>query len=454
MGITLHRTPHKDHLQGSGADGEVELGRIEEFLRHALEQMHPEPTTPRGRGKPKVLPSLCLWAGMLTCVLRGMGSQLELWRLLSSKGLWDYPRFEVSDQAVYNRLAREGVEPLEKLFEHVSARLRERLEPCKELEGLAGFATEVVAMDQSTLDKVARLLPSLKEAEPKGLLPGKIGGLFDVRAQQWRRVMHIEDAQENEKVSAKELLEGLPPGALILFDLGYFGFEWFDHLTDSGYHYVSKLRAKTSYEIIHVYHEDQEEGILDCVAWLGKHRSDRAAHAVRLVRFKVGEKTYSYVTSVLDPELLPLQEMADLYARRWDFELAIKLVKRHLGLHVLWSCKQVVVQEQVWAVLIIAQILQALRMEVAARARVPKDEVSMELLVRYMPRFAQRGLDPVKEIVEQGRALGFIRPSRRIKRQAPWIPPEQLSALPEDIELVREPRYSKRKCGSCTTPRN
>lgn len=452
MSITLNGTPEKDHLQGPEGGGEVELGHIEEFLR-ALEQTHPEPTTPRGRGKPKVLPSLCLWAGMLTCVLRGMSSQLELWRLLSSKGLWDYPRFEITDQAVYNRLAREGVEPLEELFEHISARLRERLEPYKELEGLAGFATEVVAVDQSTLDKVARLLPSLKEAEPEELLPGKIGGLFDVRAQQWRRVMHIEDANENEKVSARELLEGLSPGALLLFDLGYFGFEWFDHLTNSGHHYVSKLRAKTSYEIIHVYYEEEET--LDCVVWLGKHRSDQAAHAVRLVRFKVGEKTYSsYITSVLEPERLPLQEIVDLYARRWDFELAVKLVKRHLGLHLLWSCKQVVVQEQVWAVLIIAQILQALRMEVAARAQVPKDEVSMELLVRYMPRFAQRGLDPVKEIVEQGRALGFIRPSRRIKRQAPRIPPEQLSALPEDIELVREPRYSKRRCGSRTTPKN
>lgn len=52
---------------------------------------------PKGPGRPRVLPSMCLWAGMLVCVLRGMGSQLELWRLLSSKGLWEYPRFEITD---------------------------------------------------------------------------------------------------------------------------------------------------------------------------------------------------------------------------------------------------------------------------------------------------------------------------------------------------------------------
>lgn len=166
---------------------------------------------------------------------------------------------------------------------------------------------------------------------------------------------------------------------------------------------------------------------------------------MRLVRFRVGQKRHSYITNVLDPSLLPLHEIPRLYARRWDFELAIKLVKRELGLHLLWSCKPVVVQQQVWAVLIIAQILQALRMEVAARAGAWVEEVSMGLLVRYMPRFAARGLDPLKEFVEQGRALGFIRPSRRIDRRGPRIAPELLSPLPPGLALRRKPRYAGRR---------
>ncbi len=134
--------------------------------------------------------------------------------------------------------------------------------------------------------------------------------------------------------------------------------------------------------------------------------------------------------------------------------MAMKLVKRELGLHLLWGCKPVVVQQQVWAVLIIAQVLGALRMEVAARAGVEVDEVSMGLLVRYMPRFAGRGLDPLKEFVEQGRALGFIRPSRRIDRRAPEIAPERLRALPESVALVRKPRYSGRRCDPRAAPKD
>jgi hypothetical protein len=160
------------------------------------------------------------------------------------------------------------------------------------------------------------------------------------------------------------------------------------------------------------------------------------------------------VLVILDPELFPLHEVPRLYARRWDLELAIKLLKRELGLHLLWGCKRVVIEQQVWAVLIVAQVLPALRMEVAGRAKVEAEEVSMELLVGYMPRFASRGLDPVEEFVEQGRALGFIRPSRRIGRRAPRIPSELLTPLPPELVLRRTPRYSKRKCGPRVAPKD
>lgn len=88
------------------------LERIEKFLREMIEGMEPIQTDPVGRGRPRVLPALCLWAGVVVCVLRGWSSQLAIWRLLQSKRLWDYPRFAISDQAVYKRLEEGGIDPL------------------------------------------------------------------------------------------------------------------------------------------------------------------------------------------------------------------------------------------------------------------------------------------------------------------------------------------------------
>lgn len=71
-----------------------------------------------------------MWAGLLTCVLRGWSSQLALYRLLTLGSFWHYPRLAISDQAVYKRLAQEGTKPLVALFTQLTALLRlERMCP-------------------------------------------------------------------------------------------------------------------------------------------------------------------------------------------------------------------------------------------------------------------------------------------------------------------------------------
>ncbi|HEX5504556.1 MAG TPA: IS4 family transposase [Thermomicrobiales bacterium] len=422
---------------------------IERFLCAALGQLTPAAPGPgaRGPGRPRVLPALCLWAGRLVCVLHGFGSYLAVWRLLTGAGLWRSPRVAVSDQALDHRLARDGTAPLEGLFRHIGAALAARLAPYA-AAGLAAFAVGgVYALDQMTLDQVARLLPALR-AVPAGaatLLPGALAGLFDLRRQQWARVEYLADPQQNEKVLARELVAGRPAGSLLLADLGSFGFPWFDDLTDGGYWWVSRLRARTSYTLIHAYYHRGDT--LDALVWLGAYRADRAKHAARLVQFTHRGATFRYVTNVRDPATLPMAEIARLYARRWAIELAFDLVKTHLGLHLLWGAKPVVVLQQVWAVFIIAQVLQALRLEIAGRAGVDPYAVSLPLLVEYLPCFAARGLDPVAVFVAQGRALRFIRPSSRTAVVAPEIPPAALAPRPSALALVRPPRYARRNCG-------
>ena len=57
------------------------------------------------------------------------------------------------------------------------------------------------------------------------LLPGKLATLFDVRLQVWQRIDYVADVQQNCKVHARAMLAGRCKGTLLLFDLGYFGFE-------------------------------------------------------------------------------------------------------------------------------------------------------------------------------------------------------------------------------------
>jgi hypothetical protein len=423
---------------------EPALAELEACLRQLLADCQPPGTSPPARGRPPILPALVLWTGLVVCILRGWSSQRELWRLLSSGRFWDAPAYAIEDQAVYHRLARAGTAPLEQLFAQLSARLAERLTPLVASEALAPFATQVVALDETALDPVARTLPSLRGLPTEATIPGKLAGRFDLRLQQWQTIQFCPDYRQNERVLARALVADLPPTSLVLCDLGYFGFEWFDDLTSAELYWLSRLREKTSYTIVHTFYRDGE--VLDALVWLGAYRADRARYLVRLVAFPHGQQVRRYITNVSDPGLLSIAEIARLYARRWDIEMAVQLVKEHLGLGLLWSSKPVVIQQQVWAVLIIAQLIQALRLEAAARAGVDLFDVSLPLLVRYLPRYAAWGHDPLAAFLEDGERLGFIRPSRRVQVSAPLPALSAYVWPPPDLVDEREPRYARRKC--------
>jgi hypothetical protein len=421
--------------------------QIEQFIGEMVATFEPEDPRASGqRGRPRIVPALCLWTSVLLCVLRGMRHQRAVWRLLTQGSLWFYPRFAVTDDAIYKRLERDGTGPIEHLLGQITQVLGERLAPYAQ-HTLAPFATEVFALDETTLDHLARRLPALRGLPPDDprLLGGTLTGLFDVRRQLWQRVRYRTDWQQNEKVLAREMVEALPAGSLLLADLGYFGFAWFDHLTDAGYSWISRLRSTTSYEVIHPYYRRGET--FDGIIWLGKYRADRAKHAVRLIEFRVGATRHRYITNVRDPRLLTPRMAAELYLRRWDFELAVNTGKTHLGLHLLWSAKPAVIELQLLAVVIMAQIVQALRLEVAGRAGVDPFEVSLPLLIEYLPIFAARGLDPVEGFLTNAREVGFIRPSSRTRIQAPDIAPDDLAPLPPALVLERPPRYPHRNCG-------
>ncbi len=418
---------------------------IEQFLQGIVEASEPLPNTDSYyAGRPTILPALVLWSSVLVAILRGFTSQLAIWRLIAWNGFWGYTPFPLSDQAVYNRLADGGDAAMRHLFYQVRDGLQKRLEPYAQTD-LAQFARGVYALDGSTLDKIGRYLPGLRGIAngDSRLLPGKMVALFDLRRQQWTEMIHLHNPNQNDKVVAQELVENLPARSLILADLGFFGFAWFDYLTAKGYWWISRLREKTSHEVIHIY--SQSASYFDGVIWLGQYRADRAAYAVRLVQFTIGSVQYQYITNVLDPQALPMKEIALLYARRWDIELAFKMVKQYLKLHILWSAKTEVILLQIWAVLIISQVLQAIRLEIAGLAKVDPFDISMPLLTTYVPQLALEGKNPIEMIVNDGRRVGIIRPSRRIRLQTPVIDPSIIAPLPDSLVLIRKPRYAQRK---------
>jgi hypothetical protein len=412
-------------------------GYMERWVSKQQSQTASRPADPKGPGRPCELPAEVLWSTLLLCVLNRARGVRDVWRALVCQG------YDICDEAVYARLDSGGTEPLQAFFVQLTTMLAawvQRLLDVQPWEPLAPFAREVLALDETTLDPVARKLPSLRHFKQGAveLLPGKLAALFDVRLQLWRRIDYLADAQQNCKVHARAMLEGLLKGTLLLFDLGYFGFEWLDELTTRQLWYVCRLREKTSYTVVHTFYTSDE--VFDGLVWLGNHHA-QARYVVRLVRVRVGSCTHTYLTNVLDPRVLSVGDLVRLYARRWDIELALLLLKEHLELHLWWHSKVTGILQQIWACLIIAQLVQAMRMEIACQAHVDPFEVSMPLVVRSMPTLLISGQDPIAVCVQRGRQLGLLRPSSRLHIQVPTIAAANIMLRPADLVLERTPCY-------------
>lgn len=388
-------------------------------------------------GRPSALSWSQLCLAVVACLMMGWQHQLDLRRLLCIEGFWNWPAVPLlCDQAIYNRLERAAIW-MQRLFEQVSQSLRTRLEPWQDRQ-LAPFASRVLALDESQLDQVGRWIPQLRQVcqHDPALRAGRISALFDVRLQQWWKVDVLQEAQTNCKVHARAMIEGLEAGVLLLFDRGYFAFEWFDDVTSRGLFWISRYSNNASYTILHVCY--RADGVLDAIVSLGNYRSDQAAYPVRLLQFCYRGHQYSYLTNVCDPRILSMVEVVRLYARRWDIELAFRLLKDHLHLRFLWSAKWSVIQVQLWACLLLGQCFHALQQEIAHQAGVESEEVSLELLVRLTPIWVQRGVDPLSTSLRFGRELGIIRPSSRTRWQAPRVEPTWITPPPAEVLCPRQ----------------
>jgi hypothetical protein len=405
------------------------------------------------RGRPQCLLMEHLSVSILWCFLCGWHAQLELWRFLRTESIGRFRPVDLCDQAVYKRLANGGAQAMQVLCVQVSAWILHLLAPYED-GSLAPHFAQILALDESILDAIKRWLSELRGL-PNGdplLLAGRLSVLFDVRRQCVRRLDLLPEATQHSLVHARQMIEGLAQGTLLLFDLGYYAFAWFDELTAKGLYWVSRVKVNSSFVIQHVL--IQRDGYHEEIVRLGAYRSDHAAFSARLISFRYHGVWYRYLTNVLDPHLLSGAQVARLYARRWDIELAFRTLKDHLNLRVLWSAKAEVIAVQVWATLILAQLGSCYQVQVAQEAGVEVFDVSLDLLLRHLPRLLAKGLDPVDELVRIGRSIGIIRPSTRRRREVPTYTMHEYCLPPSDLPVYREPRYDHRPAGNRSRKKN
>ncbi len=262
-------------------------------------------------------------AAVLALLWRHLPGVCELQRMLArERVLWTEP-LHVSQPALSERLLTFPAELFEGVLQRVLTTLNEGM-PHPTLAvpvGLEGVRTRFrrcYALDGTTLEALFRKLKALQD-QPDAPLAGHLVALCDLFTHVPVQLWFAEDSQANDKSLVNQVLQWVAADSLLVFDLGYFAFTFFDDLWDYGEFFVTRLRAKTSFTVQHVL--QRRPGVRDQIVHLGKYRSNPSQHSVRLIEVYVRNQWRQYLTNVLDPQVLSVVEVVALYEQRWQIEL-------------------------------------------------------------------------------------------------------------------------------------
>lgn len=136
------------------------------------------------------------------------------------------------------------------------------------------------------------------------------------------------------------------------------------------------------------------------------------------------------VTTLLDPVTYPPEEIVDLLKQRWNVETNLNHLKTTMKMEVL-HCKTVEgVLKELWAFVLIYNLVRVIMMEAAARQKVPLDRISFADAL-YWLRHARAGVAMPELIVNP------LRENR--------VEPRAVKRRPKEYDRLTKPRSELRK---------
>ena len=298
-----------------------------------------------------------------------------------------------SKSAIFQARARLGSAPVEALFRRVAEPLAVPATPGCWLAG-----RRLVAIDGMCVD-VADTVDNDSWFGRAGVAKGERAAFPQARivalAECGTHVMFdavVGAYTTAENTLARDLVDRLQPGMLLLADRGFCGFPLWARAAATGADLL--WRAMGNMKPRHV--ETLSDG-----TWLAELRpanNDKARHAmapltIRVIDYELddgrtNDTTYRLFTTLLDPVEAPAVDLAVAYAQRWEIESTFDELKTHQrgARTVLRSKSPDLVLQEIWGHLCCHYAIRTLMWEAADRAKVDPDRVSFVAALRIARR--------------------------------------------------------------------
>ena len=299
-------------------------------------------------------------AAVLTLLWRDVAGVAELTRMLAREGfLWCRPKV-VSQQAISQRFLTFPAELFEKIFKDLLPHFktnwygRNKRKIPESIQFTLSKFDKIWIVDYSVLEALFRKLGSLEDV-PKGQLAGKIGTVIDLVTRLPIEIWFQENPRTSDTKFESDILNLVTAKTLILLDRGFYHFSFWLKLIDNKVDFITRLKKGASIKVNKVFTDSYS--LRDTLICLGSGTKRTPFITLRLIEVRSGKVWHSYLTSVLDPNVLPPYVVADLYRRRWRIEDAFNTVKRLLGLSYLWTGSINGIKLQIWGTWLFYSIL-------------------------------------------------------------------------------------------------
>jgi hypothetical protein len=191
---------------------------------------------------------------------------------------------------------------------------------------------------------------------------------------------------------AKQVLANLRPGMLCLADRNFFGHELWTQALDTGADQLWRVKKS----LILPREQELPDGSYLSRIYPSQKDQRRKTNGVvvRVVEYCLdgvegGEPIYRLITTILDPDKAPAEELAALYHERWEIESALDELKTHLrggSQIVLRSKTPDLVRQELYGLLMAHFAVRGLMHEAALKADEDPDRLSFIHAVRVVRR--------------------------------------------------------------------
>ncbi len=142
-----------------------------------------------------------------------------------------------------------------------------------------------------------------------------MGVVIDLVTRLPVKIWFQEKPSASDTRFEENLLELVSAKTLLLLDRGFYHFQFWQRLIDQGVHFITRRKINAVIEYQQVFTDGH--ALRDRLVKIGSGTKKTPIVTLRLIEVRVGKSWRSYLTSVLEPEILPPYVVIDLYQKRW-----------------------------------------------------------------------------------------------------------------------------------------